>query len=485
VLMPIFSLASEYGIGCFSKEAYRFIEFCERTQLRVWQMLPLGPTSYGDSPYQSFSAFAMNPYFLDLEDLVSRGLLTEQECVTALKEDVSVIHYEKQYRTRFGVLKKAFERFMQHPYDTYDSFKKEQADWIYDFALYMAIKDAHDGASWQEWEKPLAMREEAAMKEARQTYRTDVEFHCFLQYFCYLEWETLHNYAKEHGVSLMGDIPIYVAYDSADVWSHPELFFLDETGKPKRVAGCPPDAFSENGQLWGNPLYDWEKHKENGYDWWMKRIRHNFQLFDELRIDHFRGFEAYFAIPYGREDAKEGAWEEGPGEAFFETLKQTVPQAKIVAEDLGTLTDSVRQLLKKTGYPGMKVLEFAFCTNEKSEYLPHRYQTNCVVYTGTHDNDTVKGWYATMPEDEKEFLTDYIGRDVDEESVTWELIRLAMASVADTCIIPIQDFCNLGTDARINTPSTLGGNWLWRIGKEQFTPELEKQIKTMIALYER
>ncbi|SFQ37271.1 4-alpha-glucanotransferase [Lachnospiraceae bacterium XBB1006] len=485
VLMPVFSLASEYGIGCFSKEAYRFIEFCERTGIHVWQMLPIGPTSYGDSPYQSFSSFAMNPYFLDLEDLVSRDLLTVSECEEGLAGTDMQIQYEKQYRLRFQVLKKAFFRFMEHPYETYEAFKQTHAHWLMDYALYMAIKDARGGVSWREWEEPLAMREPKAIEEAKRTYKEAIEFHCFLQFFCYMEWETLHRYAKKYGVSLLGDIPIYVAYDSADVWSHKELFLLDEDGYPTVVAGCPPDAFSETGQLWGNPLYDWDKMKKDDYAWWMERIRHNFTLFDELRIDHFRGFSSYFAIPYGKENALEGQWCVGPGIDFFEKVKNKLGSLQIVAEDLGIITDDVRALLKACGYPGMKVLQFAFPVGKKSEYQPHRYEKNCVVYTGTHDNDTVRGWYQTLSEEAKQYVCDYLGRTVSEETVTWEMIRLAMASVADTCMIPIQDYCNLGTDARINIPSTVGGNWLWRIGKEQLTWELERQIKSMILLYER
>lgn len=486
VLMPVFSLASEYGIGCFSKEAYRFVEFCERTGLKLWQVLPMGPTSFGDSPYQSFSAFALNPYFLDLEDLVSKGLLTRDECEEALRTEGSLtIHYDQQYQKRFPVLHKAFKRFMENSYSDYETFKEEQSDWLYDYALYMALKDAHGGKCFMDWEPALAKHEKKAVEKAKETYREEMEFQCFLQYFCFMEWNTLHQYANEHGVRILGDIPIYVAFDSADVWSNRKLFLLQKDGYPTKVAGCPPDAFSDKGQLWGNPLYDWKAQKKDGFSWWMKRMRHNFNLFDELRIDHFRGFDAYFAIPYGREDAVIGEWEDGPGEDFFTAVRKAMGNPSIVAEDLGTLTDSVRSLLKSTGYPGMKVLQFAFSAGEKSDYLPHRYEKNCVVYTGTHDNDTVRGWYETMPEADRKFLEEYLGKKTDQEEVTWELIRLAMASVADTCIIPIQDFCNLGTDARINTPSTIGINWMWRMNKEQITPELEGKIRDMIGVYER
>lgn len=493
ILLPVFSLPSEHGIGCFSKEAYQFVDMLKKAGQSYWQILPLGPTGYGDSPYQSFSTYAGNPYFIDLETLVSEGLLTEAESREYdSEEQEESIDYEKIYKTRFKVLKKAYERFRDrmagwhHEREAYERFISENAFWLDDYSLYMAVKDKNDGVSWNEWDAPLKNREEEALSEARKELAEEISFYKFQQYEFDRQWKKLHSYANEQGVKIIGDIPIYVAFDSADTWAAPQLFQFDENNEPTGVAGCPPDAFSATGQLWGNPLYDWEYHKKTGYEWWIRRIEHCLKLYDVVRIDHFRGFDEYYSIPYGETTAINGQWMPGPGMDLFRAIEEKLGRPEIIAEDLGFLTPSVLKLLKDSGFPGMKVLQFAFDARESSNYLPHTYPTNCVVYTGTHDNDTTRGWYRAVGKYARDFAKEYMCKPrLDEDSLAEDFICMAMGSVADLCVVPMQDYLGLGSEARINIPSTLGGNWVWRMKNGQFDEETAAEIYRVTKLYGR
>ena len=485
VLLPVFSLPSKYGIGCFSKEAYKFIDQLKEAGQSYWQILPLGPTGYGDSPYQSFSTYAGNPYFIDLKTLIKEGLLTKKECKAYdFGDQETKIDYEKIYYSRFKVLKKAFQRFK--PDKEYQEFVKENEGWLEDYSLYMAIKDSKDGASWNVWEDSLKNREPEALVKAKEELKDAIDFYKFQQYEFDRQWKKLHAYANKQGIQIVGDIPIYVAFDSADAWAAPEMFQFDEENNPVAVAGCPPDAFSATGQLWGNPLYNWEYHKKTGYEWWIRRIGYCFKLYDVVRIDHFRGFDEYYAIPYGDETAVNGKWMPGPGMDLFQAVEAKLGRPNIIAEDLGFLTDSVLKMLADSGFPGMKVLQFAFDPSAESAYLPHTYPKNCVVYTGTHDNDTTRGWYHSESKATRDFAKEYMNvQRMDEDNLAWDFIRVAMGSVADLCITPMQDFLNLDGEARINMPSTLGGNWAWRMKKGQFDKEIVKQMARMTKIYGR
>ena len=471
VLMAVSSLPSEYGIGCFSREAYEFVDQLEKAGQQYWQILPLGPTGYGDSPYQSCSTFAGNPYFIDLDELVREGLLTKEECTScSWGDDPGYVDYEKIYNSRFPLLKKAYERADLENDSEYQAFVREYQIWLKDYALYMAIKNSRNGESWLDWPKELKDRSSGYVKRAESELSEEVGFYCFQQYLFEKQWKKLKAYANKKGIKIIGDVPIYVALDSADVWANPELFQIDEECSPKAVAGCPPDAFSATGQLWGNPLYDWEKHKATGYAWWIQRMTYCMERYDVARIDHFRGFDEYYSIPYGDATAENGHWEEGPGRELFEVLKKNVQKLRVIAENRGFLTDSVINLVKDTGFPGMKVLQFAFDGSENSEYLPHKYDKNCVVYTGTHDNETTKGWLERLQGHDSEFVRAYINcYDKPVNDCVWGLIRTALASVADLAVIPVQDYLCLGNEARLNAPATLGLNWRWRMRKGQLS----------------
>ncbi|MBR1703505.1 MAG: 4-alpha-glucanotransferase [Lachnospiraceae bacterium] len=487
ILMPIASIPSAYGIGTFGKESYRFVDFLEKAGQTLWQILPLGPTSYGDSPYQTFSTFAGNPYFIDLEMLVADGLLTQKECDSCnFGEDVLSIDYEKLYYARFPLLRKAFERGYEtiSQTESYGEFKQKNADWLEDYALYMAVKDSFGGVCYIEWPEDIRRRKKAAMNRYRKQLQTEIDFYFFQQYLFFTQWKALKQYANERSIEIVGDIPIYVAFDSADTWANPKLFQMDRQGYPTAVAGCPPDYFSETGQLWGNPLYDWNYHRETGYAWWMQRFAHCYELYDVVRIDHFRGFDEYWAVPYGESTAVNGEWLKGPGYELFSTLKKTLGKKRIIAEDLGFMTNSVRKLVKRTGFPNMKILQFGFDSEGESEYLPHKYDHNCVVYTGTHDNDTTVGFIRQMRGKDLKFARKYLHCKNDKK-LCREMIRAGIASVADLCIIPMQDWLELDNKARINIPSTLGENWKWRMASEALTEELAKKIYKMTKLYGR
>lgn len=504
MLLPIASLPSKYGIGCFSKEAYEFVDQLKEAGQSCWQILPLGPTGFGDSPYQAFSAFAGNPYFIDLEQLLGEGLLTEKECEEAdFGDDDQYIAYDKIYKARFKVLKKAYERWKKtgkwEANVENKSRKAANADHkqfleskldpeTIEYCFYMAVKDHFKSASWNKWEENIRLRKPVAVAKYKKMLADEIGFYEFQQYEFNEQWSRLKAYANENGIRIIGDIPIYVAFDGADSWAHPELFQFDEECLPKAVAGCPPDAFSATGQLWGNPLYDWGYHKKNQYSWWIRRMEYSLKLYDVVRVDHFRGFEAYYSIPYGDPTAEFGHWEKGPGLDLFARLKKSLKKEKlpIIAEDLGFLTPEVHEMLKESGFPGMKVLEFAFDDSENSDYLPHKYTENCIVYTGTHDNETLAGWYETMSRKDKSFAREYMGcRYTPKKEMHWEFIRLAMASPAKLAVIPVQDYLGLGTEARINEPSTLGKNWKWRLLPGELTKDVLKQCRRMAKLYGR
>lgn len=485
ILLPVSSLPSKYGIGSLSKQAYEFVDFLEKAGQSYWQILPLGPTGYGDSPYQSFSTFAGNPYFIDLEELIQDGYLTEKECEACeWSGHPCYVDYEKMYKARFKTLRKAYEESKKNPPRGLDEFIEENSEWLDDYALYMAVKKSFDNKGWNEWDEDIKLRKPAALRKYIAEYGDEINFYYFQQFYFAKQWKALKEYANKKGISIVGDIPIYVAFDSADTWASPELFQLDDECIPVAVAGCPPDFFSATGQLWGNPLYRWDYHKETGYDWWMRRIAHCYKLFDVVRIDHFRGFDEYYSIPYGDPTAEFGHWEKGPGYDLFAVMKKKLGKKEVIAEDLGFLTPSVLKLVAKTGYPGMKIIEFAFDSDETNDYLPHNYTHNSVVYTGTHDNDTVLGWFETLKRKDQAFAKRYLGVK-NKKDINWHFIRLAMSSVADTCIIPMQDYLGLGKEGRINTPSTLGDNWKWRMAEGQLTDELAERIYTMTKTYAR
>lgn len=487
ILLPITSLPSSYGIGCFSKSAYRFVDVLKKSGQKFWQILPLGPTGFGDSPYQSFSTFAGNPYFVDLEALINEGVLTKEECQSCdFGKDSRYVDYEKIYLSRFQLLKMAYERSNIKENREFIAFIEKNEYWLQDYALYMAIKDYLGGVSWNQWSPDIKLREPSAIEKYQKELSSEVEFYKYIQFKFSEQWIQLKKYANKNGIEIIGDIPIYVAFDSADTWSHPELFQLDENVDPVAVSGCPPDGFSASGQLWGNPLYQWDYHKKTGFEWWISRIAYCFEIYDSLRVDHFKGFDEYYSIPYGADTALNGKWEKGPGFEFFRKVREKLGDVNIIAEDLGNLTDSVRALLKQTGYPGMKILEFAFDSREDSDYLPHNYNQNCVVYTGTHDNDTIQGWYKSISPEDKNLAQAYLNNyHSDEEEIHWDFIRAAHQSVANICIVPMQDYLGLGNEARMNTPSTVGANWMWRLKTGDITEALIDKIYMMTKLYGR
>ncbi len=484
ILMHITSLAGPYGIGTMGKSAYDFVDFLYESGQRCWQILPLSPTGYGDSPYQSCSTFAGNPYLIDLDLLVEEGLLKQEDLalIPWCQKDTKV-DYGALYNHRLPVLRLAYSRFSGG--DAYDAFCRDNSAWLGDYALYLALKAQQGGKVWNQWPEPLKRREPDAIWQARQTLKEEIGFHCFVQYLFFTQWQALRAYAKQKDITIIGDVPIYVPLDSADVWASPELFELDGNLDPVAVAGCPPDAFSEDGQLWGNPLYRWKDMEENGFTWWINRLAAAGRLYDVVRLDHFRAFEAYWRIPYGDKTAKGGKWVKGPDMAFIQALKKSLPELRLIAEDLGFLTQEVLDLRDASGYPGMKVLGFAFDSREPSDYLPHNYIANTVCYTGTHDNMTTRQWFDTAGEDAVAYACEYMNLSGKEDYV-WGTIRTAMASVSQLCIVPIQDYLDLGAEGRMNFPgTTTDANWTWRISAGALTPALSKRIAAMTRLYGR
>ncbi len=490
ILLPITSLPSRYGIGCFSKSAYDFIDWLKEAGQTYWQILPLGPTSYGDSPYQSFSTFAGNPYFISLEALIEEGVLTEEECEEAdFGSQLEDIDYEKLYQNRYPLLRKAYERSKVSENADYLRFVEENKWWLSDYALFMAVKDRFEGVAWTQWAEDIRLRWGFAMDYYRRELYFEIEFQQYMQFKFFEQWRRLKAYANQKGIALIGDIPIYVAMDSADTWAHPELFQLDEQNVPCAVAGCPPDGFSADGQLWGNPLYRWEYHKQTGYEWWVSRLAYCFRLYDVVRIDHFRGFDEYYSIPYGAESAKIGHWEKGPGIELFRCVEQRLGWHEVIAEDLGYVTDSVRQLVADSGFPGMKVLEFAFDSRDSgsaNDYLPHNYMENSVAYTGTHDNETICGWFESISKAEQQMAREYLCDLYTPKELLYKaFIALVMRSNAKTCIIPMQDYLGYDNTCRINTPSTVGTNWRWRLTEEDLSKELQEEILGIAKRYGR
>ncbi len=483
--MHISSLPSPYGIGTLGKAAYDFADFLHKAGQRYWQILPIGPTSYGDSPYQSFSTCAGNPYFIDLDLLVEDGLLTREE-IDAINwgADTGRVDYGFQYSVRFDLLYHAYVRGRDRDEDAIREFR-DANPWVEEYALYMALKRSNGMQSWEHWPEEIRLRRPGAADTYATVLAEDTNFFIYLQFLFYRQWNRLRDYVHGLGIRIIGDLPIYVPYDSCDVWANPHLFQLDEGGLPTGVAGVPPDYFSEDGQLWGNPLYNWDRMREDGYAWWMQRIAAAAKLFDVIRIDHFRGLESYWAVPYGDKNARRGQWVKGPGTDFIDAVHRTFPELHLIAEDLGFLTPEVIALQKASGYPGMKVLEFAFDPREPSNYLPHRYTENCICYSGTHDNETLVQWMDGASPEVVDYALEYLGLH-DRSECVWGILRAGMASVADTFIAQMQDYLELGAEARMNEPGTLSTkNWSWRVDAAQLTDELAARIARMTKLYER
>ncbi len=486
--MHISSLPNRFGIGTFGKEAYDFADFLAASKQRYWQILPLGPTGYGDSPYQSVSSFALNPYFIDTEQLKVQGLLQPSDyCDIDFGSDPNRVDFFKIYMNKETILRKAFSRKDLLPIHDFTAFIQKNQIWIEDYALYMAIKSHFQNKSWEFWDEDIKYRVPESVEYYKELLKEEILYYQFIQYIAYRQWGLLKDYTNRLGIEIIGDIPIYVSADSADTWSNASsgIFQYNRDLTPICVAGCPPDYFSDDGQYWGNTVYDWNKNKETGYNWWISRIQNALINYDWVRIDHFRGFESYWEVPFGSLTAAYGSWQAGPGMDFINALKYALGDIKIIAEDLGYLTDNVKTFLKESGFPGMKVLAFAFDSQGNNEYLPHNYNKNCVVYTGTHDNDTVQGWFAHAAEQKTAFAKNYFKLD-ETEGYHWGMIRGAMSSTAFISIIPMQDFLGLGPEARMNTPSTLGGiNWQWRMNKEDASAALAQRIADMTCLYGR
>ena len=490
ILLSITSLPSKYGIGCFSKSAYDFVDWLKGAGQTFWQILPICPTSYGDSPYQSFSTFAGNPYLISLERLIDEGVLTQEECDSAIfGTNPQDVDYEKIYKARYPLLRKAYERSDVSKDPEYQRFLSENRWWLDDYALFMALKNFFGGQCWYEWPEDIRLRWGFAMDYYRRELYFDVEFQQYLQFKFFQQYRALKAYANGQGIKIIGDIPIYVAMDSADTWAHPELFQLDENNVPTAVAGCPPDGFSATGQLWGNPLYRWDYHRQTGYSWWLSRLWYCFGLYDVTRIDHFRGFDEYYAIPYGAESAVTGHWEKGPGIDLFRCVEANLGWHEVIAEDLGYVTDSVRQLVRDSGFPGMKVLEFAFDSRDSgsaNDYLPHNYPENCVAYTGTHDNETLVGWFGSITQAEQQMARSYLCDHYTPKKWLYKsFISLIMRSAAKYCIVPMQDYLGRDNRCRMNQPSTIGINWRWRLAEDDLSPELQQEILDMTLRYGR
>jgi 4-alpha-glucanotransferase len=480
-------LPGPYGIGEIGPAAYRWVEFLSGTGCGLWQVLPLGPTGYGDSPYQCFSTFAGNPLLISLEALLKDDLLHPDDLVDHPHFPKDYVDFGNMIPWKNGVLDRSFIRY-QHNHSKHlkaeiEQFQTTQAGWLDDFALFMALKEAHGGAPWHTWEKPLRHRKADALSAARTQLDVAIQRQIYRQFLFYRQWVELREFTHEKNIQIIGDIPIFVAHDSADVWSNPELFYLDASGMPSFVAGVPPDYFSPTGQLWGNPLYRWEVHASTGYAWWVERVRATLNMVDIVRIDHFRGFAGYWEIPGTAKTAEIGRWVPGPGKDFFHSIRQSLGDLPIIAEDLGVITPDVIELRQSFNLPGMKILQFAFDNDPEDPFLPHNYPEYCVVYTGTHDNDTVLGWYKRVSDEEKSFYRKYFDRDGSQ--VSWDLIRGVWSSVAVFGLAPMQDFLSLDNKARMNYPGNPSGNWMWRMSDQALSPELQTKIKELNYLYSR
>ncbi|MBQ9085986.1 MAG: 4-alpha-glucanotransferase [Clostridia bacterium] len=480
ILLSITSLSSPYGIGCMSAEVFRFVDFLRDSGQRVWQLLPAGPTGFGDSPYQTFSSFAGNPYWIDLEELIRDGLLQREECDgTDWGQDPCRVDYGKVYEGRKKLLRLAYLRSGKVRDEVWKNFECEQKDWLEDYTLFMALKEHQGGLSWNRWEEKLRRRDPDALKMAKEELWEEIDFQKWMQFLFFHQWNRLHDYARKQEIKLLGDLPIYVAEDSADVWSHPELFLLNGDGIPLRVAGCPPDEFSPLGQLWGNPLYSWEAHENTGYEWWIGRISHARRLYDSVRLDHFRGFDAYYSIPYGAPDAREGKWEKGPGMELFRAVHEALGEGEYIAEDLGYLTDSVRKLVRDSGFAGMKILQFGLGGGDP-EHLPIFYSENTVAYSGTHDNPTLWEWLSGRSEEEWMTIREEVWNfDAPREKLVDACLALLMRSRSNLCIVPIQDYLRMGEEGRMNRPGAAQGNWSWRLREDELTVSLAQKIRRL------
>ena len=485
ILMHISSLPSPYGIGTMGKAARQFADFLHRAGQHYWQLLPIGQTGFGNSPYQTCSTCAGNPYFIDLDLLIEDGLLLASEVQAIDWESHSErVDYDFQSSVRWDLLYRAFRRGADRYEREISGFRRENP-WVEEYALFMAVRRSRGSESWELWPEELRKRKRGVKESYATVLAEDMNFYIFLQFLFYRQWNELRDYVHSLGIEIIGDLPIYVPYDSCDVWANPELFQLDEQGRPTAVAGCPPDYFSEDGQLWGNPLYDWEKMRQDGYQWWMERLRNASKLFDVIRIDHFRGLESYWAVPFGEETARNGKWVKGPDHDLIAAIGRNFPKLRLIAEDLGLLTPEVVQLQRDSGYPGMKVLEFAFVPDEPSSYLPHRYERNCICYSGTHDNETLWQWLEALDDRTAAYVMEYLGAKTREDCL-WGILRAGMASVADTFVAQMQDYLELGAEARMNEPGTVGAeNWSWRVEESMLTNELADKIARMTKLYER
>ena len=485
ILAAVSSLPSPYGIGTFGKKAYEFADFLADSGQKYWQMLPLGPTSYGDSPYQSFSSYAGNPYYLDLDMLIEDGLLVKEEVLASdWGTDPNRVDYAKIYEHRFPMLEKAKRRGWERDRESVMRFEEENASWLPDYTLFMACKRHFGMKAWSEWpDEGIRMRTPEAVERYKWELREDIELFTYIQYLFFLQWEKLRKYLKEKGISVIGDVPIYVAMDSADTWSEKQFFEMNEQGIPDSVSGVPPDYFTADGQLWGNPLYRWDKMEEDGFGWWIRRIGGASRLFDVIRIDHFRGFDAYWAVPSGEKTARNGKWRKGPGIKIVSALNGWFKETEFIAEDLGFMTESVKALQEKSGWPGMKILQFAFDSREPSDYLPHKYTENCICYTGTHDNATLQTWLHEASPDDLETAIKYLGLNA-QEGYENGLIRGGMSSVAKLFVAQIQDYLPNGV-TRMNTPGKAEGNWQYRIPDGMLTKELSSRIHEITKRYGR
>lgn len=473
VLMHPTSLPGRHGIGDFGPGAYRFIDWLLSAGQSLWQVCPLGPTGYGDSPYQCLSAFAGNPLLISLDRLIEEGLLLEEDVSTASapasgtgpEEDPHRVDYGRVIRTHLPLLRQAWRRFEARADEPqlrrFERFTRRSAAWLEDYVLFAALKDEAGGAPWYEWEKELRVRTTEALEAAYHRLAEECRFHRFVQFVFFSQWDDLRHYAQTAGISIIGDMPIFVAHDSAESWARPELFQFDQQLRPTAVAGVPPDYFSRTGQLWGNPLYDWEAHRREHFQWWIDLFRSRFELFDYLRVDHFRGFQAYWRVPWGNATAERGEWIAAPGKELFDRIFDVLGPLPIIAEDLGVITDEVVALMDHCGFPGMKILQFAFDSGDSNDYLPHNFDPHSVVYTGTHDNNTVQGWFRGASAHDRSLALAYIHGSPQE--IHWDFVRTALASVSDLAVIPLQEFFGLGSEARMNIPGTTGGNWQWRV----------------------